>query len=175
MMIRNAALVMLWSLVNLVVFNPSLHARQGPWAEAEKDFLIEGSFRGGASGTGFSLLSLKRVYSRDGRSERLVLEIGDKDGKVYFGQPGYFHAQLQKKPARLSLDLSQLLKSNITQDQLKTLFRRSKLVRTVELNPDLEDQSTNLLFSFRVPVKMRIFTLSPEAMAPKVVIDLTRK
>lgn len=139
-----------------------------------KSFLPEGSFRGGGAGTGFSILSIKRVYSTDGKSERIILEFGDKDGQPYAGKPGYFHAQLFRNPSELSLDLSQLVKSKVTADQIKRLIKKSKLIQTANLESDIEDHSTNLAMRFKAPVKMRVFTLSPKKKAPKLVLDITR-
>lgn len=140
-----------------------------------KGLLSEGSFRGGGAGPGFSLISLKRVYSTDGKSERLIFEIGDKEGNSYVGQPGYFHAQLFRKPSKLSLDLSQLLKSQVSPEEFKELFKKSKLVKSANISADEDDQSTNIQIQFKSAVKMRVFTLSPDSMSPKLIIDYTKK
>jgi hypothetical protein len=138
-------------------------------------FMSEGSFRGGGAGIGFSLLRMKRVYSTDGNSERIILEIGDKEGRAFVGQPGYFHAQLFKKPSKLSLDLSQLLKSQVTSKDLKKMFKNSKLVKNASINSDSEDHSTNISIQFKSSIKMRVFTLSTQSTSPKLVIDFAKK
>ncbi|MEY4617264.1 MAG: hypothetical protein RJB66_2224 [Pseudomonadota bacterium] len=143
-------------------------------ALAADGFLTEGSFRGGGAGVGFSLLRVKRVYSADGNSERLIFEIGDREGRAFIGQPGYFHAQLFKKPSKLSLDLSQLLKSQVTSKDLKKIFKNSKLVKNASINSDSDDHSTNVSIQFKSSVKMRVFTLSTQSTSPKLVIDFAK-
>ncbi len=137
-------------------------------------FLPEGSFRGGISGNGYSLLKIKRVYALNGKSERFILEIGNREGKPHIGKPGYFHAQLFRNPSELSLDLSQLTMSRITQSDLNRIFTKSKLVAKSVLVLDAEDRSTHLSMQFKYPVKMRVFTLSPKNKTSKLVIDVIR-
>ncbi len=139
-----------------------------------KEFLPSGSFRGGSAGVGFSILSLKRVYSTDGHSERLIFEIGDKDGHLQSGNTGYFHAQLFRNPSQFSLDFSQLLLSKVSSTQLKKLISKSKLIQNADLTSDFEDHSTNVSLQFKAPIKMRVFTLSPYKKSAKLVVDFTK-
>ena len=139
-----------------------------------KTFLSEGSFRGGKFGSGFSLVGVKRVFSPNGNAERLILEMGDKDGKLYSGKTGYFHAQLFRNPSELSLDLPQLMKSKVNNTHLKNLIKQSKLIQMADLSLDPEDHSTHLKMRFKTPIKMRVFTLSPKKSTPKLVIDITK-
>lgn len=139
-----------------------------------KSFLSEGSFRGGKFGSGFSLLGVKRVYSSNGNSERFILEIGDRDGRLYSGKPGYFHAQLFRNPSELSLDLSQIIKSRVTSAHLKNLIKQSRLIQNADLTVDREDYSTHFTMRFKSPIKMRVYTLSPKKSSPKLVIDITK-
>lgn len=139
-----------------------------------KSFLSEGSFRGGEFGSGVALLGIKRVYSSSGDAERIILEMGDRDGKIYSGKPGYFHAQLFRNPSELSLDLTQVLKSRVTNAHLKNLIKQSKLIQTADLSADREDHSTHFNMRFKAPIKMRVFTLSPKKSTPKLVIDITK-
>lgn len=172
--------IRLGSIVMLMFLQFSVSFAQANMVTPNNDmttdgFLTEGSFRGGGAGVGFSLLRVKRVYSTDGNSERLIFEIGDKEGRAFVGQPGYFHAQLFKKPSKLSLDLSQLLKSQVTSKDLKKIFKNSKLVKTASINLDSEDHSTNISLQFKSSVKMRVFTLSTQSTSPKLVIDFAKK
>ncbi len=139
-----------------------------------KTFLAEGSFRGGVSGDGFTLMSVKRVYSTTGKSERFIFEMGDRSGKPYSGKIGYYHAQLFKNPSELSLDFSQLGRSRVGTPQFKALFKNSKLVENSNLVLDKQDHSTNVSMKFKYPVKMRVYSLSPKGKSPKLVVDVTR-
>jgi hypothetical protein len=143
-------------------------------SQSLQNFLPEGSFRGGGAGTGFSLLGVKRVYSTDRKSERLIFEIGDKEGKPYSGKPGYFHAQLFKNPSEFSLDFSQLVRSHVSSDQVRSLVKNSKLIDRINLVTDKEDHSTNLFMRFKSPVTMRMFILSPKKKSPKLVVDIRK-
>lgn len=139
-----------------------------------KTFLSEGTFRGGVAGIGFSILSVKRVHSSDGTKERIILEYGDKEGHAYKGKVGYFHGQLFRNPSELSLDLSQLLRTKVTTESLRTITKKSNLIRKVTIDPDVNDNSTNLNFGFSKPVKVRMFTRTPKDANPKLVIDITK-
>lgn len=140
-----------------------------------KNFLTEGSFRGGGAGPGFSILSVRKVASKDGRAERLIFEIGDKDGKRYSGKPGYFHAQLFRNPSEFSLDFSQTLNTKFTREQFSTLLRQSTLIASSRMETDFDDQTTNISLRFESPVKVRVFTLSPKMKSPKLVVDIVKR
>ena len=174
-MIARFGLIIMLMISNVFVSLASANMAKTTEDDERAGFLSEGSFRGGGAGIGFSLLRLKRVYSTDGLSERLIFEIGDKDGRTFVGQPGYFHAQLFKKPSKLSLDLSQLLKTKVSTKDLKKIFKKSKLVKKASITTDAQDHSTNISIHFKSSVKMRVFTLSNQTTSPKLVIDFTKR
>jgi hypothetical protein len=174
-MANSISLICLFIVVQLAVLNAVAAVPNDKVPKTIRAFLPEGSFRGGLAGNGFSLLGIKRVFSTDGHSERIIFEIGDKNGKPYSGRPGYFHAQLFRNPSEMSLDLSQLLKTKVSANQLRALLRKSKLIQTADLVSDLEDRSTNVKMRFKVPIKMRVFTLSPKNNSPKLVLDISKQ
>jgi hypothetical protein len=137
-----------------------------------KSFITEGAFRGGISGKGYSLLAVKRVYSKNGLAERLIFQIGDKDGKPYSGEVGYFNAELKRLPSVLSIDLAQMITSRVTLENLRALLTTSKLIRDVRMETDTEDYSTNISVSFQRPVKMRVFSLASKSTPPRIVVDI---
>lgn len=167
---------LVWNLMALLFLNSTYAAipKSNSVIVPLKSFLSEGSFRGGSSGDGYSLLSVKRVYSTTGKAERLIFEMGDRAGKAYSGKIGYYHAQLFKNPSELSLDFSQLVRSRVGTPQFKSLFLNSKLVEKANLVLDKQDHSTNVSMKFKYPIKMRVYSLSPKGKSPKLVIDLTR-
>ena len=57
---------------------------------------------------GFSLLNVRRDLSRKLGMERIILDIGDYQGRPLKGKVGYFQASVQKSPARVVVDLAQL-------------------------------------------------------------------
>lgn len=139
-----------------------------------KSFIAEGSFRGGLSGDGFSILAIKRVYSTSGNSERFIFEVGDRAGAALKGKLGYYHAQLFKNPSELSLDFSQMHRSKVSSTQLKKLIKTSKIVETAQMVLDKQDGSTNVQMRFKYPVKMRVFSLAPKKQTPKLIVDIVR-
>lgn len=164
------SLVLAWSLVI-----PSMAAiPKSPNLVTLNTFLTEGSFRGGKSGGSYSLLGVKRVYSPNGKSERLIFEMGDKRGQAFTGKPGYFHAQLFRNPSELSLDLSQVVSSKVNSSNLSQLIKTSKLIQNASLALDREDHSTHVSMRFKSPIKMRVYTLAPQKGTPKLVIDITK-
>lgn len=136
------------------------------------DTITEGAFKGGQAGSGFSLLDFKRVVSPSKKSERMIFEIGDHNGGTYSGQPGYFHAQLSRKPPEFTIDFSQMVLTKVDQKKLIQLFKKSKLVKKAKFKIDNEDNSTNLTFTLRKPIKARVYTLSPLEKSPKIVVDI---
>lgn len=142
---------------------------------ALNEIISEGVFKGGQAGDGFSLLGIKRVVSTSKRAERMIFEIGTYKGEKYSGQPGYFHAQLSRRPPELTIDFAQTVLTKFDSQKLIEMFKKSKLVKRTHMTSDPEDNSTNITLVFRRPVKARVYTLSPEANSPKVVVDIMSK
>lgn len=136
------------------------------------EITTEGVFRGGQAGAGFSLLDIKRVVSTSKKAERMIFEIGTHKGEKYSGQPGYFHAQLSKKPPELTIDFAQTVLTKFDSQKLIEIFKKSKLIKKTFMSTDSEDNSTNITMVFRRPVKARVYTLAPKDNSPKVVIDI---
>ncbi len=135
------------------------------------DTITEGAFKGGQAGDGFSLLNFTRVVSASKKSERVIFEIGDKNGVSYSGKPGYFHAQLTKLPPEFTIDFSQMGFSKVDKKKFIQEFRKSKIIKKIDLNIDNQDNSTNLTIKFKKPLKVRVYTLSPSLKSPKIVVD----
>jgi hypothetical protein len=139
------------------------------------EIISEGAFKGGQAGDGFSLLDVKRVVSTSKKAERMIFEIGTYKGEKYSGQPGYFHAQLSKRPPELTIDFAQTVLTKFDSQKLIEMFKKSKLVRRTHMTSDPEDNSTNITMRFKHPVKARVYTLSPKDTSPKVIIDIMSK
>jgi hypothetical protein len=136
------------------------------------EVITEGAFKGGQAGDGFSLLDIKRVVSVSKKAERMIFEIGTYKGEKYSGQPGYFHAQLSKKPPELTIDFAQTVMTRFDSQKLIAMFKKSKLIKRTQMSTDPEDNSTNITMLFKRPVKARVYTLSPKDNSPKVVVDI---
>lgn len=136
------------------------------------EIISEGAFRGGQAGNGFSLLDIKRVVSTSLKNERMIFEIGTLNGTKYSGQPGYFQAQLRKRPPELSIDFAQTVLAKFDQNRLLSLFKTSKLVKNTIMTTDAIDNSTNITLILKKPIKARVYTLAPKDTSPKVVVDL---
>ncbi len=56
----------------------------------------EGATFGGISGSGFTLMDLRRSSDDKKKIERLVIDVGDANGVALKGWPGYYYAELKK-------------------------------------------------------------------------------
>lgn len=139
-------------------------------------FLSQGVFIGGKVGADVSLINIKRKPSRDGRKERVLIEMGNKEGLplTHNKEIGYFHAQIQELPYRLIIDFSQMEKSSLNEDYVSNLFKNSLFIKNISLTSDPENNSTNLTFIFNSPIKIEFF-LSPNKKKRLIVVDVVKK
>lgn len=135
-------------------------------------YLPEGVVVGGRVGKGYTLLALRRSFEKETETERVVLDIGDINGKPVLGEIGYFHASIERNPARVVLDLAQVTRSGVDQDKLLKIFKNSPLVKSAEITYDPEDSATNLVLNFKYKTKVEVFQLNSPDAPGRIVIDM---
>lgn len=126
---------------------------------------------GGVAGAGFSLLNIKRELSASGNVERLVIDVGDINGKPNLGPPSYYHAQLMKDPARLVLDFSQMPLTLLSEKQLVQKLRGSKFVRRVQMTLDPEDQTLSMILDLKPATRIRLLQIKGVNKTSQLVVD----
>lgn len=137
-------------------------------------YLNEGVIVGGRAGKGYSLLNVRRDLSPKLGMERVILDLGDIEGRPLFGKASYFQASVEKNPPRIVIDLAQLSRSAVTEAKLKQMFKKSPYVKGVELTSDPEDRSASLVISLTQPMGVEIFEMPAANKASRIVIDLKK-
>ena len=135
-------------------------------------YMSEGVFTGGKAGTGATVLGVRRTFSAKAQIERLIIDMGDKDGKPDKNALSYFQASMDPSTNRLVLDLTQLRTTRITEQKLKDVIRSSAFVRDAEFTLDPEDKTGSMVFHMKRPMKMEVFQLHAKGKPSRVVIDL---
>lgn len=135
-------------------------------------YISEGVIIGGRVGKGYTLLNIRRSFSKKARMERVVLDIGDLKGKPILGEVNYFHVSVDRDLSRVVVDLSQVAHSGVDQAKLLKLFKQSPNVRSVEITYDPEDVSTNLVLMMKRPTFVEVFQLSEPNAPGRIVIDM---
>ncbi len=134
-------------------------------------YIAAGAIVGGNAGKIFSLLRVQKMLLADG-VERLILTYGDQDGIPLKTQPGYFHLSLDQAGQRLVLDLSQVLKTAIDQQDLIKELRGSHLVAKTDMSMDPQDGTTNITLFMRAPVETKAQIEATEDKQNQLVIDI---
>lgn len=127
---------------------------------------------GGISGSGFSLLAVKKELNVKSKYERLVIDIGDVLGQPKAGLPAYYHAQFTKDPSRLIIDFSQMTLSKINEQQLQNTLKDSRFVRHSRLLKDPSDGTLTFILDLRPSTKIRVMQVAGVKGTSKVVVDL---
>jgi hypothetical protein len=135
-------------------------------------YVKEGLVVGGQAGTAYSLLRVRRDLSEKLGMERIILDLGDAEGRPLRGIVSYFQASVEKSPPRLVLDLAQLSRSGVNESTLRKIFSTSPYVRRVELTADPEDHSASLTFAFKQPMAVEVFSMPSRTKASRIVIDI---
>lgn len=127
---------------------------------------------GGVSGSGFSLLGIKKEIASKTNTERVIIDIGDVMGRPKVGMPAYYHAQFTKDPSRLVIDFAQMRLSKMSELQLQNTLKDSKHVRHSRLLKDPSDGSMSLILDLRPTTKIRVMQVAGVKGTSKVVVDL---
>jgi hypothetical protein len=125
---------------------------------------------GGQAKDEFSLLGVNDSVSADGLTERFILNYGDRFGKVWKGEPGFFQVALDKTGRRIVIDLSQVTRTGVEPSQLRAALLKSKFVASTDMTMDPQDHTTNLTLTLRAPVEVRLSTVN--GTKSQVVLDL---
>ncbi|MGZ3770887.1 MAG: hypothetical protein ACXVCP_12235 [Bdellovibrio sp.] len=153
---------------------PSLAAvsKQAVKPSASKILVGEGTSFGGLAGNGFTLMDVRRTADKSKKIERIVMDVGDRNGAALRGWPGYYFVELKKNPQRLVIDFAQMPNSNIDQKQLAMKLKNSFAVTNTTLSLDPLDSSLNLTMDLKKNTKVRVYQVAGKKSTSKVVVDL---
>jgi hypothetical protein len=163
-------------LLSILVFSSFTHAALPP----KKTSTLE-SFQtvqrqiGGQAGAGFSLLNLQKIQAKNGNAERLIFEVGTKEGQALKGLPGYYNAQNQVRPNRIVLDFSQMFESKVNERFIKGILKDSKLVRDVKVTSDPLDKTLSMTLDLNSTVKMKTVQVAGKKQTAKIVVDIIKR
>lgn len=146
-------------------FKHSLTVKKG-------EYLEDGVFIGGKAGTGTSLLNVRRSFSSKAKTERIIVDLGDKEGKPLGRSMSYFQVSMDSKDKRIVVDLSQLMLSKVSEAQLRRTFAKSPFVSKVDLTLDPEDKAATLVLGLKRPMKLEVFQLLKARKPGRIVMDL---
>ncbi|HVK62217.1 MAG TPA: hypothetical protein VM432_11730, partial [Bdellovibrionales bacterium] len=104
------------------------------------------------------------------QGERITIAYGDFAGRPVKGQPGFFHAVIDRESKRVVIDLSQVSKTRIDAAALRKVFARSKFVSSTDMTMDPHDGSTNITLELKSPVVL-LATTDPRKNG-QVVLEL---
>ncbi|QDK38937.1 hypothetical protein [Bdellovibrio sp. NC01] len=129
-----------------------------------------GATYGGLAGSGFTLMDLRRTADKN--IERLVFDIGDKEGAAMRGWPGYYHAELKDNPQRLVIDFAQMPGSRLDQAALNNRLKGSIAVKNTVMSLEPVDNTLNLTMDLKKNTKVRVYQVMGKNTTSKVVVDL---
>lgn len=130
---------------------------------------------GGQAGAGFSLLNMQKIQAKNGKAERIIFEVGTKEGQALKGLPGYFNAQNQIGPNRIIIDFSQMFGSKVDESFIKGILKDSKLVRSVRVTSDPQDKTVSLTLDLNSAVKMKTLQVAGKNQTAKIVLDIIKR
>ncbi|MFN8847925.1 MAG: hypothetical protein ACK5V3_14990 [Bdellovibrionales bacterium] len=128
---------------------------------------------GGQAGSGFSLLSVKKLSSPKQNIERLVFFVGTKEGFRLKGLPGYFNAFNSGK--EIVIDFAQMPTSKMTDNSLKEILKNSIFIKSGRITQDPLDATLTLKMELRRQTKMKIIQIKGNKETARIVVDLLNK
>lgn len=135
-------------------------------------YLQDGLFIGGKAGAGTSILGMRHQYSKKAQIERLVVDLGDGEGKPLLQEASYFQASVDRKQNRIVLDLTQLKMSLVSEQKIRNLLRNSPYVASADFTLDPEDKAASLVLNLKRPMRLEVFQLLDKKKSARLVLDL---
>lgn len=142
-------------------------------AQKKNSYLEDGVFVGGKAGSGVSVLDVRHSFSAKMQIERLIVDLGNGDGKPLGKDISYFQASVDAKQNRIVLDLAQLHASQVSEQKIQALLKKSPYVASAEFTLDPEDKAGSLVLHLKRPMRLEVFKLLDSKKPARVVLDLT--
>jgi hypothetical protein len=138
-------------------------------------YIEQGTIIGGDTGSAFTLINARRIYSPKDNIERLLLELGDDHGRPLLNKISYFQVSIEKGRPRVVIELSQMLASSVDEAQLRKIFASSPNVEKVKINYDPIDTALSIQLYLKRNVQLEAFKLPSATKASRIAIDLKSK
>lgn len=122
-----------------------------------------------------SVLDIRHTADSNKKVERIVIDLGTRDGKQLMGEVGYYHVEYKKEQNALIVDLAQTPISNISPEQFKARLKSSSLIKSATMILDPVTNNMNLSLRLVDQAKPRVFRAVGKKTASKIVIDVVRK
>jgi len=164
-LVASGIMAMAFSAHSASVYKKSLGVKKN-------QYIKDGVIIGGRISDGFTLLDVRRGFSKKSGMERVVLDIGDLAGKPIKNEINYYHVNVDQKQRRVVIDLNQVARSGVDQKQLLKIFKASPVVRSADITFDPEDLTTNLVLKLKRPTKVEVFNLVSTEHPSRIVLDM---
>lgn len=135
-------------------------------------YITDGVVLGGKISDGFTLLKVRSGVSKKSKMERVVLDIGDLVGKPAKNEMAYHHVNVDGRRKQIVVELGQVARSGVDQDQLRRVFRKSPYVKSADIIFDPEDLTTTLVLGLKRKTKVEVFNLVSPDQPSRIVIDM---
>jgi hypothetical protein len=146
-----------------------------PKPDAFKGLLsAPGVIRGGTAGVAFTLKDIRRSGSEKNKTERVVIEFGDRFGNLHPGDPAYYNIELIEKPTkRLVIDLAQTNLGLFTESFISQRFLQSRFVQKVHVAVEVQTASVSLVLDLKKSVDAKVYNIKGSSKSSaKLVLDL---
>ncbi len=147
---RKIILAVLWSGMVLTEARAASPFKESLTGK-KNSYLQDGLFIGGKAGTGASILGVRHLYSKKAQIERLIVELGDAEGKPLVKEASYIQASVDRKQNRIVLDLTEPKMSLVSEQKIRDLLKKSPFVASADLTLDPEDKAASLVLHSEAP------------------------
>jgi hypothetical protein len=168
---KTSGILLLW-IAGMIGNGAGAMAHRPASDHKTNQYLSDGVFVGGRSGTGFTLLDVRRSFDKKSQGERIVLDWGDDKARPLKGRIGFFHVGIDKRNRRMVVDLSQVTQSRLDEAAVTGKFKNSPLVKRAQMVFDPIEGSTQLILDFKSQMAVEAFYLIGEKDPTRLVLDV---
>lgn len=157
----------------ILLFSSFIFAAPTPAKPLEQWLRGPGIIRGGSSETFMSLLDVRRSQSIAQKTERLILDWGNR-AMLPTVNGGYYQVEYQHNPERVIVNLAQTLNTKFEPSHFKNKIGKALYIKQAKLDFDVFSQSQNLTLYLNKHMKVRVasFPAPDKNSTAKLIIDL---
>jgi hypothetical protein len=133
-----------------------------------------GVLRGGTAGIAFTLKDIRRTASNKQKTERVVIEFGDRHGNPMKGEPAYYNIELMDRPIkRVVIDLAQTNIGTFSESFIAQRFLNSKLVQKASVVMEAQNSYTSIILDLKKNIEAKVYNVKGNTKgSAKLVLDL---
>ena len=118
-----------------------------------------------------TLVNVRHSFEKSTKVERLVLDLSRGTSGKGVERPGFFHIAIQKNPPRVVIDLQNVTRSKVNEQQVTTVLRKAHFFSKALFYEDQRSKDLTIELPMKSRAKIEVFELVVPGKPGRIVLD----